>query len=404
VNTLTRLIRVAILCIAYAAVVATLLSAQEGTARGVSASEIRIGNITCTIGMSEAYAAVAHSEAAYFRMINDRGGISGRKIIFVSREDGCQRASALELARLLVEKEDVLLLFSVLGTEANLAIRAYMNEKQVPQLFIESSSSVFNDPDKFPWTMGFFATYLTEGRAYAKYVLQNKPSAKIGVLSPDNDVGKEFVAGLRDGLGKNGSSKIVREITYNDSDRDLTAAIRTLKDSGAEVFMNFSIGAFATEAIRAASDLDWRPMQFIPNASLSVAAFLEPAGLQKSTGIISNARSKRWMGSASQQDPAVRGFLEWMSKYNPQGNLRDQNNVAGYERAEALVEVLKRCGDDLTRANVMKQASHLNLGLGMLRPGIRVTTSASDYQPIKQLFLIRFDGKEWTPLGPITSE
>jgi len=404
VNTRTRFRRVAVLCVAYVAVAATLVSAQEGTARGVSASEIRIGNITCTSGMSEAYAAVAHSEAAYFRMINDRGGINGHKIIFVSREDGCQRASSLELAQLLVEKEDVLLLFSVLGTEANLAIRGYMNERRVPQLFIESSSSAFNDPDKFPWTMGFFATYFTEGRAYAKYVLQNQPSAKIGVLSPDNDVGKEFVGGLRDGLGKNGSLMIVREITYNASDRDLTAAIRTLKDSGAEVFMNFSIGALASEAIRAAFDLDWHPMQFIPNASLSVAAFLEPVGLQKSTGIISNARSKRWMGSASQQDPAVRGFLEWMTKYNPQGNLRDQNNVAGYERAEALVEVLKRCGDDLTRANVMKQASHLNLELGMLRPGIRVTTSPSDYQPIKQLFLIRFDGKEWIPLGPITSE
>lgn len=394
----------AVLC---AATVAALgpprLTAQEAAGHGVSASEIRIGNITCATGTAEAYAVVAQAEAAYFRMINDRGGINGRKIRFVSKQDGCQVARALELARQLVEKDDVLLLFSVLGTEANLAIRPYLNETQVPQLFIESSSAAFNDPEHFPWTMGLFATYFTEGQAYAKYVLQNMPSAKIGVLSANNDVGKEFVAGLRNGLG-DGDSRIVKEVTYGNSDHDLTAAIRSLKESGAEVFMNFSIGAFVTEAIRTAFDFDWHPMQFIPNSSLSVAAFLEPAGLQKAAGIISNARSKRWLGSVSQQDPAVRDFLAWMSTYNPVGNLRDQNNVAGYERAEALVEVLKHCGNDLSRTNLMKQASHLDLELGMLRPGIRITTTPKDYQPIKQLFLIRFDGKEWIPIGPISTE
>jgi branched-chain amino acid transport system substrate-binding protein len=396
---LSAILSAAAIC---AALVPARLAAQEHA--GVSDAEIRVGNITCANGPAQAYTVVSRAEAAYFQMINDRGGINGRKITFMRKEDGCDPARTLELARQLVEQEDVLLLFSVFGTEANLAIRRYMNEKQVPQLFTETSSEAFNEPEKFPWTIGFFATYFTEGRAYARYVLQNKPSARIGVLSEDNDAGKEFVGGLRDGLGKSGASLIAKELTYSPSNADLSGAIRALKDSGADVFMNFSIGSFASDAIRAASDADWHPLQFIPNASLSVVAFLEPAGLRNSAGIISNARSKNWMGSASQQDPAVREFLDWMSKYNRDGNLRDQNNVAGYERAEALVHVLKQCGNNLTRANVMKQASHLDVELGMLRPGIRVTAGPSDYQPIKQLFLIRFDGKQWRPIGPVSSE
>jgi branched-chain amino acid transport system substrate-binding protein len=309
----------------------------------------------------------------------------------------------LPLARKLVEEEKVLLLFSTLGTDANLEIRSYLNQQKVPQLFLESSSSIFDDPDHFPWTMGLFATYRTEGRAYARYILQNKPGGKIGVLSADDEVGKEFVAGLRDGLG-NKSSMIVKEVTFMPSATDLEPKIRALKDSGADIFANFTIGPTATQAIRTAFDLDWHPLQLIPNASLSVAAFLEPAGLNKAAWVISNARSKSWRANQAQEDATVREFLEWMKKYNPDANLRDQNNVAGYERAEALVAVLTKCGDDLSRENVMKVASNLNIEIGMLRPGIRVKTSPADYQPIKDLFLIQFDGKQWQPIGPVTSE
>jgi branched-chain amino acid transport system substrate-binding protein len=376
---------------------------QETSLPGVTANEIKIGNFTCYTGWAKDYAAVARAESAYFQMVNDRGGIHGRKIKFVSLDSGCEPGKSLSLAQKLVEEEGVLLLFSTLGTEPNLAIRSYMNEKKVPQLFLESSSAVFDDPAHFPWTMGFFATYRTEGRVYAKYILQNKPSGKIGVLSADDDAGREYVAGLREGLGPK-VSMIVKEVTFSSSDASLDKPIQSLKDAGADVFVNFATGAFATLAIRAAYDADWHPLQLIPNVSVSVAAFLEPAGLNKAAGVIANARSKGWHTPQSQRDPAVRDFLEWMNKYNSDASLRDQNNVAGYERAQAIVEVLTKCGDDLSRANVMKQAANLNLELGMLRPGIRITTSSTDYQPIKQLFLIQFDGKQWQPIGPVTSE
>jgi len=378
-------------------------AAQEAIQPGAASGEIKVGNITCSTGWAKEYASVARAEAAFFEMINERGGIHGRKIKFMSMDNGCDSQKSLELARQLVEQDDVLLLFSVLGTESNMAIRAYLNEKQVPQLFLESSSAVFDDPSHFPWTMGFFATYRTEGKAYAKYILERKPSGKIAVLAANDAPGREFVAGLRDGLGDK-AAMIVKETTYEDSDNTLDSQLRALKESVAEIFLNFSVGTFATQAIGRAFDLDWHPMQFIPNASLSIAAFLEPAGLDKAAGLISNAHSKGWHSPPSQRDPAVREFLEWMSKYNPQANLRDQNNVAGYERAQALVEVLKDCGNDLTRANVMKKAANLDFELGILRPGIRIKTSPTDYQPIKQLFLIQFDGKEWRPIGPISSE
>jgi len=398
----TRFLFMAIFFVA--AVLALQLSAQEKPGTGVTAAEIRIGNIACSTGWAQGYGSITGAESAYFRMINDRGGVNGRKINFISLDDGCDSHNAVEFARRLVEEDGVLLLFSTMGTEANLAIRSYMNEKKVPQLFLQSSSAVFDDPAHFPWTMGFFMTYRAEGFAYAKYILQNKPNAKIAVLSANDDSGREYVAGLRDGLGGQAGAMIVKELTYNLSDSDLEPQIRAMRESGADVFMNFSLGTFLTQSIRNAYDLGWHPKQFISNASLSVAAFLEPAGLIKSAGVISNARSKGWQSVRAKEDPGVRAFLEWMSKYNSQASLRDQNNVAGYERAEALVAVLKKCGDDLSRANVMKQATSLDLELSMLRPGIRVTTSPTDYQPIKQLFLIQFDGKEWIPTGAITSE
>lgn len=256
--------------------------------------------------------------------------------------------------------------------------------------------------------MGFFVTYRTEGLAYAKYILQNKPNAKIAVLYANDDAGKEYLSGIHDGLGDKASATIAKEVSYRVSEpaveSQIDSAVVALKNSGADVFLNLSVGALATQAIRKAYDIDWHPLQFIPNASLSIAAFLDPAGLQKATGTIANARSKGWLHAEARNDPAVREFLEWMHKYNAQASLRDQNNVAGYERAQALVEVLKKCGDDLTRANAMKQAANLDMELGMLRPGIRIKTSATDYQPIKQLFLIQFNGKDWVPLGSVIGE
>ena len=374
-------------------------TAQRSYDPGASDTEIKIGNIAPYTGWGHEYATVARAEAAYFQMINDHGGIHGRKVNFVSADNASETAKTLDVARTLVEDDKVLLIFSSIGTESNLAIREYMNERKVPQLFVESSSAVFDDPVHFPWTMGFFATYRSEGVAYGEFIRQNHPDAKVAILYSNDDSGREYLAGLHDGLGEKSSVLIVKEVLYQVSSQPLGPQIAALKDSGANIFVNFSVGPYATQSIRTAYDIGWHPLQLIPNASLSVAAFLEPAGLEKASGIICNARSKGWLSPRAQEDPAVSEFLDWMKKYNPQASLHDQNNVAGYERAQALVEVLKKCGDNLTRANVMKEAASLDLELGMLRPGIKIQTSPTDYQPIKQLFLIRFDGKQWVPFG-----
>jgi branched-chain amino acid transport system substrate-binding protein len=367
---------------------------------GATDTEIKIGNIMPYTGAFSEYGATGRAEAAYFQMINDQGGVNGRKIKFISLDSASDTDKAVALAHQLVEQDQVLLTVGIWGTPANVAIRPYMNEKKVPQLFVAATESAFDDPAHFPWTMGFQASKRTEGLVYAKYILRNKPEAKVAILYAGDPSGREWLQGIRDGLGQKASAMIVKEASFEYSEpQGFDAQIVALKNSGADVFMNLAVGRLATRAIRKAYDIDWHPLQFIPNASLSVAAFLEPAGLQKAAGIISNARSKGWLKPQSKQDPAVRAYLKWMNKYNPNANIRDANYVYGYEVAQTLSEVLKKCGGDLTRANVMKQAANLDLELGMLRPGIRITTSPTDYQPIKQLYLIQFDGQDWLPIG-----
>ncbi|MGA2813121.1 MAG: ABC transporter substrate-binding protein [Candidatus Acidiferrum sp.] len=415
------LIRLQMLAITAAALLlAGPARAQKQYDPGASDTEIRIGNVSPYTGWAQDYGAVGKAEAAYFRMVNERGGVNGRRIEFhsedmaVSAGGGTAEATkrSEELTRKLVEKDGVLLMFSSFGTEANLAVRDYLNRAKVPQLFVQSSAAAFDDAGHFPWTMGFFATFKMEGAAYAKYILQNKPAAKIALWYADDETGREYLAGVREGLGAKNAGLIVKEIAYHPEalrgdfplGPTIAAQIAELQGSGADVFLNLSVGRYTTAAIRAAYDLGWRPLQFIPNASLSIAAFLDPAGLQKAIGIISNARSKGWLRPGTQKDPAVGEFLEWMKKFNFEASLRDQNNVAGYERAQVLVEVLRRCGDDLTRGNVMKQAAGLDMELGMLRPGIRVKTSATDYQPISQLYLVKFDGTDWAAIGAIETK
>jgi len=277
--------------------------------------------------------------------------------------------------------------------------------KKVPQPFVADTDSSNDDPAHFPWTMGFQASKRAEAAAYAKYILQNKPNAKIAVLYSQDPAGEEWRLGLHDGLGARAAALIVKEVSFAYSDPGgLDAQVAAAKSSGADVFMNLTVGKFATRAISKAYDIGWHPLQFIPNASLSIAAFLEPAGLEKATGVVSNARSKGWLTSQAQRDPAVREFLDWLKRYLPEANPRDADNVYGYEVAQTLIEVLKKCGDDLTRANVMNQAAHLDLALGMLRPGIRITTSPTDYRPIKQLFLVQFDGKDWVRFADVIGD
>ncbi len=379
-----------------------LAVAQKAYDPGVTDTEIKVGNFMPYTGRFSEYGATGRAEAAYFRMVNDQGGVNGRKIDFISVDSGSEPAKALDLAQQLVEQDGVLLTVGIWGTPANMAIRAYLNEKKVPQLFVAATDSAFDDPGRFPWTMGFQPTRRTEGLVYAQYILRTKPAAKIGILSARGDA-EQWVEGIRQGLGDKAASMIAKEATFSYSDAaSLAAGIVELKNSGADVFLNLAVGGFATRAIRQAYDMNWHPLQFIPNASLSVAAFLEPAGLEKAAGVITNARSKGWLKPQSRSDPDVRAFLDWMKKYNPDASLRDANYVYGYEVAQTMVEVLKKCGDNLTRANAMKQAASLDLQLGMLSPGIRITTSPTDYQPIKDLFLIQFNGHEWVPLGPTT--
>jgi len=371
---------------------------------GASDTEIKIGNIVPYTGSFSEYGATGRAEAAYFHMINDHGGINGRKINFVSVDSGSDTNQAVTLAHRLVEQDQVLLTVGIWGSPTNLAIRPYMNEKQVPQLFVNAPDSAFDDPSHFPWTMGFQPTKRTEGLVYARYVLHQTPSAKIAILVSSDGSGKDWVQGIHDALGDKGATMIVKEASFSYSDpASLDTSIVALKASGADVFMNLAVGRFATQAIRKAYDIDWHPLQFIPNASLSISAFIEPAGREKAVGVISNARSKGWLKPQARQDPAVLAFLDWFKTNNPNASIRDANNVYGYEVAETLVDVLKRCGDNLTRANVMKQAASLDLELGMLRPGIRVTTSPTDYQPIKDLFLIKFDGQDWAAISKATS-
>jgi len=377
-------------------------SSQKPYDPGASDTEIKIGNIMPYTGVFSEYGAIGKAEAAYFQMINDRGGVNGRKIQFISIDSESDWRKAPGQARSLIDQDRVLLLFSNFGYPGNKAIRAYMNEQKIPQLFLASNDSTFDDPAQFPWTMGFAASKRTESLVYAKYILSEKPHAKIAVLYPEDPSGDEWRTALHDGLGENASAMIVSEISFSYSDSStIDSAVKELKDSGADTFFNFTVGKFTTEAIRKAYDIDWHPIQFIPNASLSVAAFLDPAGMQKSIGIITNARSKGWTSERAKADPAVREFLDWLSKYDPDGNVRDANVLFGYEAAQVMVAVLQKCGDNLTRANVMKQATSLDLEIGMLMSGVRVTTRPTDYRPIKQLYLVRFDGKFWTPFGDV---
>jgi branched-chain amino acid transport system substrate-binding protein len=304
----------------------------------------------------------------------------------------------------LVEKDQVLLLAGTWGAPWNLAIRDFMNERKVPQLFVSDTNSAMDDPAHFPWTMGFQPSKRTEGAAYARCILQSRPNAKIAILCGDSPTDQEWVDGIHATLGDKSSAMIVKEVAFAYGDpAALDPQIEELKKSGADVFLNLGVGKYCVEAIRHAYDIDWHPLEFIPNASISVSAFLDPAGLAKAKDLVSNARSKSW-ARANWGDPDVKAFIDWWHGYLADANPRDANIVYGYELAQTLADVLRRCGDDLTHANVLRQATSLNLTLGMLRPGIKVTTSPTDYRPIKQLFLMRFDGEHWMPFGGIIGD
>jgi len=373
--------------------------AQKKYSPGASDSTIKLGNIMPYSGPASAYGTIGRVEAAYFKMLNEQGGINGRKINFITLDDGYSPPRTVEQVRKLVEQEEVLLIFQPLGTPSNSAIQQYLNARKVPQLFVATGATKWGDPQHFPWTMGWQPSYQTEAKIYAKYLLQTKPDAKIAVLYQNDDYGKDYLKGIKDGLGEKAAKMIVSEASYEVTDPTIDSQIVTLKGSGADVFFNITTPKFAAMAIRKAYDVDWQPQQFVNNVSISVGSVMTVAGLEKGIGIITADYRKDPVDPQWQDDPAMKEWRAFMAKYYPDGDIKDNSNVYGYAVAQTLVQTLKQCGDNLTRENVMKQAASLDMSPGLLAPGVKITTSATDFYPIKQMRLQKFDGKSWVPFG-----
>jgi branched-chain amino acid transport system substrate-binding protein len=369
---------------------------------GATDTEIKIGQTMPYSGPNSAYGTFGRAEAGYFRMINDQGGINGRKINLISVDDAFSPPKTVEQARKLVEEEQVLLLFQPLGTATNSAIHKYMNAKKVPHLFVATGGTKWGDPEHFPWTMGWQPNYQTEAHIYTKYLLQNKPDAKIAVLYANDDFGKDYLKGLHDGFGQQVSRLIIKEVTYEFADPTVDSQIVALQSSGADTLFIIAGPKGAAQAIRKVGDVGWKPLTFIANVSTSVAAVLEPAGLEKSIGLVTALYLKDPTDPQWEKDVAIKTWREWMKKYYPDGNTADILNVYGYGAAQTLVQVLKQCGDELTRDNIMRQAANLkNLEISVLLPGIKINTSPTDFYPIEQLQLARFDGKRWVLFGEL---
>ena len=386
---------------AAAAMVATAASAQKKYDPGASDSEIKIGNIMPYSGPASSYGVIGKTQAAYFNKINAEGGVNGRKVNFISYDDGYSPPKAIEQARKLVESDEVLLIFQALGTPSNSAIQKYMNAKKVPQLFVASGATKWGDPKNFPWTMGFQPNYQSEGRIYAKYILDHFPNGKIAVFWQNDDAGKDQVKGLRDGLGDK-AGMIIAEKSYEVSDPTIDSQIVALHDSGADIFFSWAAPKGSAQAIRKVGEIGWKPKFFLANTATSVAAVLKPAGLQFAKDIISTAYLKDPTDPAWKDDAGVKKWQAFMDKYYPDGDKLNANNVYGYVQAQAMEQVLKQCGDNLTRENVMKQAASLkDFSTDMMLPGVKVNTSADDFFPIEQMQLMKFNGEAWELFGDV---
>ncbi len=375
--------------------------AQKKYDPGASDTEIKIGNIMPYSGPASSYAVIGKSEAAYFDKINAEGGINGRKIKFISYDDAYSPPKAIEQARKLVESDEVLLIFNPLGTPSNSAIRKYMNAKKVPQLFVASGATKWGDPKNFPWTIGWQPNYQSEGRIYAKYILDHFPNSKIAVFWQNDDSGRDQAKGLRDGLGDK-ANMIVADKSYEVSDPSVDSQIVALHDSGADIFFSWAAPKGSAQAIRKVGELGWKPKFFLGNIASSVAGVLKPAGLEFSKDIISTAYLKDPTDPAWKDDPGVKTWRVFMDKYYPDSDKTNNSNVYGYAAAQTMVQVLKQCGDDLTRENVMKQAANLkDFSTDMMLPGIKANTSPTDFFPIEQMQLMRFDGEAWRLFGDV---
>lgn len=377
--------------------------AQKSYDSGVSDTEIKIGNIMPYSGPASAYAAIGKAEEAYFNKVNAEGGINGRKVKFISYDDAYSPPKTVEQARKLVESDNVLLIFGSLGTSTNGAIRKYMNEKKVPQLFVASGASKWNDPKQYPWTMGWQPSYTSEAKIYAKYILKEKPDAKIGVLYQNDDFGKDYLKGLKEGLGAK-AAMIVLEEPYETSEPAVDEHVVKLKAAGADVFISITTPKFAAQAIKKAAEINWHPIHIISNVSASVGGVIEPAGFEISQGILSASYIKDGSDPQWNADDGMKKFYNFLAQFDPKANKLDAGVVFGYAAAQTMVKVLQMCGDNLTRDNVMKQAASLkDFEPDTLLPGIKINTAPDNFAPIEQLQMMRFKGKKWELFGDIIS-
>jgi ABC-type branched-subunit amino acid transport system substrate-binding protein len=378
--------------------------AQKKYDTGATDTEIKIGNIMPYSGPASAYGVIGKTEAAYFNKINAAGGINGRKINFISYDDSYSPPKAVEQARKLVESDEVLFVFNSLGTPSNSAIQKYMNAKKVPQLFVATGATKWNDPSNFPWTMGWQPSYQAEGRIYAKYILKEKPNAKIAVLFQNDDYGKDYLKGLKDGLGGKAAAMIVAEESFETSEPSIDSHIVKLKATGADIFFDVGTPKFAAQAIKKVAEIDWKPLHILNNVSASVGAVIKPAGYENAQGIISAAYLKDVSDPQWDNDAGMKQLLDFLAKDFPDGNKLDGSVVVGYGVAQTLVQVLTQCGDNLTRENVMKQAASLkDFRTEVLLPGIKINTSATNFAPVSQLQLMVFKGERWVLFGDVIS-
>src|SRR3982751_433081 len=395
---------------AFSAALAILAAASTGALAqkkydiGATDTEIKIGNIMPYSGPASAYGVIGKTHEAYFRKINAEGGINGRKINFISYDDGYSPPKTVEQARKLVESDEVLIVFNPLGTPPNSAIQKYLNTKKVPQLFVATGATKWNDPKEFPWTMGWQPNYQSETQIYAKYILKEKPNAKIAVLFQNDDYGKDYLKGLKDGLGARAASMIVAEESYETTEPSIDNHIVKLKSTNADIFVNITTPKFAAQAIKKMGEIQWKPTHFLNNVSASVGSVIKPAGYENSQDIISAAYLKDASDKQWDNDPGMKEFYAFLEKDFPEGNKLDGSVVVGYGVAQTMVKVLQMCGDNLTRENIMKQAANLkDFRTEVLLPGVMINTGPDDFAPISQLQLQRFKGERWELFGDVIS-
>ncbi|UGY19371.1 ABC transporter substrate-binding protein [Bradyrhizobium septentrionale] len=393
----------ALLGLAVATAAGNAAWAQKKYDTGASDTEIKIGNIVPYSGPASAYGVVGKAMAAVFKKVNDDGGINGRKINFVSYDDAYSPPKAVEQARKLVESDEVLFLFGTLGTASNTAIQKYLNAKKVPQLFVATGATKWNDPKSFPWTMGWLPSYQSESRIYAKYLLKEKPAAKVAVLYQNDDMGKDYLKGLEDGFASD-PARIAAKESYEVAEPTIDSHVVRLKSSNPDVIIFFTTPKFGAQAIKKLGEMNWKPVTIVSNVSASTATVMRPAGLDNAQGVISAAYAKDASDPQWKDDAGMKAFDDLLAKYMPDTNRVDASAMTGYNMATTMVEVLRRCGDDLTRANVMKQAASLKqFAQGGLLPGVTLSTSPDDFQPIEQLQLMQFKGERWQLFGDVIS-